>query len=57
MFYLLEAVLLVTITLATVYAMGQEFLYMFVEKRVLLTDILLMFIYLEVLAMVQLRLS
>ncbi|WP_217517353.1 phosphate-starvation-inducible protein PsiE [Vibrio metschnikovii] len=53
MFYLLEAVLLVTITLATVYAMGQEFLHMFVEKRVLLTDILLMFIYLEVLAMVQ----
>lgn len=53
MFYLLEAVLLVTITLATVYAMGQEFLHIFVEKRVLLTDILLMFIYLEVLAMVQ----
>lgn len=53
MFHLLEAVLLVAITLATIYAIGQEFLHIFVEKRVLLTDILLMFIYLEVLAMVQ----
>lgn len=53
MFHLLEAVLLVAITLATIYAMAQEFIHVFVEKRVLLTDILLMFIYLEVLAMVQ----
>ncbi|WP_438884868.1 phosphate-starvation-inducible PsiE family protein, partial [Bacillus cereus group sp. BC327] len=30
-----------------------EFIHVFVEKQVLLTDILLMFIYLEVLAMVQ----
>lgn len=53
MFHILEAVLLVAITLATIYAMAQEFIHVFVEKRVLLTDILLMFIYLEVLAMVQ----
>ena len=33
--------------------MMQAFVHVFVEKRVLLTDILLMFIYLEVLAMVQ----
>ncbi len=53
MFHLLEAVLLIAITLATVYAIGHEFMHVFVEKQVLLTDILLMFIYLEVLAMVQ----
>lgn len=52
-FYVLEAVLLVAITLATIYAMVEEFMHVFTEKRVLLTDILLMFIYLEVLAMVQ----
>ncbi|MDC5838019.1 phosphate-starvation-inducible protein PsiE [Vibrio europaeus] len=52
-FYALEAVLLVAITLATLYAMVEEFLHVFTEKRVLLTDILLMFIYLEVLAMVK----
>ncbi|WP_159655926.1 phosphate-starvation-inducible protein PsiE [Vibrio atypicus] len=52
-FHILEAVLLVAITLATLFAMVEEFVYVFVEKRVQLTDILLMFIYLEVLAMVQ----
>ncbi|CAM3030016.1 phosphate-starvation-inducible PsiE family protein [Vibrio mytili] len=52
-FHFFEAVLLVAITLATLYAMVQEFIHVFVEKRVLLTDILLMFIYLEVLAMVR----
>jgi protein PsiE len=51
--YVLEAVLLVAITLATIYAMVEEFMHVFTERRVLLTDILLMFIYLEVLAMVQ----
>ncbi|GAL34029.1 hypothetical protein JCM19240_937 [Vibrio maritimus] len=50
---MLEAVLLVAITLATIYAMVEEFMHVFTERRVLLTDILLMFIYLEVLAMVQ----
>ncbi len=49
----LEAILLVAITLATLFAMVEEFVHVFEQKRVLLTDILLMFIYLEVLAMVQ----
>ncbi|MEZ8101262.1 phosphate-starvation-inducible protein PsiE [Vibrio bivalvicida] len=52
-FHSLEAVLLVAITLATLFAMVEEFVHVFTEKRVLLTDILLMFIYLEVLAMVK----
>ncbi len=52
-FYVLEAVLLVAITLATVFAMINEFVHVFTEKNIQLTDILLMFIYLEVLAMVQ----
>ncbi|NOH80854.1 phosphate-starvation-inducible PsiE family protein [Vibrio sp. RE86] len=52
-FHLLEAVLLIAITLATLYAIVEEFVHVFTEKRVLLTDILLMFIYLEVLAMVK----
>lgn len=52
LFHLLEAVLLVAITLATVWAMVEEFIHIYVQKRVSLDDILLMFIYLEVLAMV-----
>ncbi len=52
-FHIFEAILLVAITLATLYAMVEEFIHVFVERRVLLTDILLMFIYLEVLAMVR----
>ncbi|MDA0130321.1 phosphate-starvation-inducible PsiE family protein [Vibrio sp. MarTm2] len=52
-FHTLEALLLVAITLATLFAMVEEFIHVFEQKRVLLTDILLMFIYLEVLAMVQ----
>lgn len=50
-FHALEAVLLVAITLATLFAMVEEFMHMYEQKKVLLTDILLMFIYLEVLAM------
>ncbi|NVC92157.1 phosphate-starvation-inducible E [Vibrio natriegens] len=52
-FHIFEAILLVAITLATLYAMMEEFIHVFIAKRVLLTDILLMFIYLEVLAMVR----
>ena len=52
LFHLLEAVLSVAITLATVWAMVEEFVHIYVQKRVALDDILLMFIYLEVLAMV-----
>ncbi len=51
-FHVLESVLLVAITLATVWAMVEEFIHIYVQKRVSLDDILLMFIYLEVLAMV-----
>ena len=50
-FHIMEAVLLVAITLATLFAMVEEFMHVFAERRVQLTDILLMFIYLEVLAM------
>ncbi|GAL04892.1 hypothetical protein JCM19237_4258 [Photobacterium aphoticum] len=53
LFHVLEAILLVAITMATVVAMLNEFIHVYVNKQILLTDILLMFIYLEVLAMVQ----
>lgn len=53
LFHILEAVLLVAITLATLAAMVSEFIHIYTNKEILLTDILLMFIYLEVLAMVQ----
>lgn len=52
-YYLVEATLLVAITLATIVAIGNEFIHVVVAKAVLLSDILLMFIYLEVLSMVQ----
>ncbi|CAG19590.1 phosphate-starvation-inducible PsiE family protein [Photobacterium profundum] len=52
-FYILEAILLVAITLATLFAMVNEFVHVIIQKDIQLTDILLMFIYLEVLAMVQ----
>ncbi|MEZ8095590.1 phosphate-starvation-inducible PsiE family protein [Photobacterium swingsii] len=52
-FHILEAILLVAITLATLLAMVNEFIHVFNEQNIQLTDILLMFIYLEVLAMVQ----
>ncbi|KLV11423.1 MULTISPECIES: phosphate-starvation-inducible protein PsiE [Photobacterium] len=52
-FHILEAILLVAITLATLAAMVNEFIHVYVNKQIQLTDILLMFIYLEVLAMVQ----
>jgi protein PsiE len=52
-YHTIEAVLLVAITLATLVAIFQEFHHVFVNKAVLLTDILLMFIYLEVLSMVH----
>ncbi len=52
-YHFIEAILLVAITLATLFAIGNEFLHVFTEQSVSLTDILLMFIYLEVLSMVQ----
>lgn len=52
-YHTIEAVLLVAITLATLFAIGNEFYHIFASQAVLLTDILLMFIYLEVLSMVH----
>jgi protein PsiE len=51
---LLERIGLVIITLATLVAIGQEVVQMFVQRKVLLQDILLLFIYLEILTMVGL---
>jgi protein PsiE len=51
---LLEQAGLVIITLATLVAIGQEVVQMFVQRKVLLQDILLLFIYLEILTMVGL---
>ena len=45
---------LLVITMATIVAIGQEVQVMLSAKRVLLEDILLLFIYLEILAMVGL---
>ncbi|QIA65682.1 phosphate-starvation-inducible E [Vibrio astriarenae] len=52
-YHTIEAILLVAITLATVFAIVHEFHHVFTTKMVLLTDILLMFIYLEVLSMIH----
>ncbi len=51
---LLENIGLVLITVATVVAIGQEVLLMFQQRKVLLPDILLLFIFLEILTMVGL---
>lgn len=44
---------LIVIVIATVIAVGQEIMVMVNKNRVDLSDILLMFIYLEIIAMVQ----
>jgi len=51
---LLENIGLVLITIATVVAIGQEVVLMFEQGKVLLPDILLLFIFLEILTMVGL---
>jgi protein PsiE len=45
---------LILITLATIIAIGQELRAVFIQGRVELSDILLLFIYLEILTMVAL---
>ena len=45
---------LLVISIATVVAIGQEVSQLFVQRQVLLQDILLLFIYLEILTMVGL---
>ena len=48
-----QLVLLIIILISTIIAVGIEIYTMFVNKNVTLADLLLMFIYLEVLAMVR----
>lgn len=52
-YHVIEAVLLTAITLATLIAIAEEFVHIYVNETVLLDDLLLLFIYLEVLAMVH----
>ena len=47
-----ERILLVTIGIATVFATGQEIYGLILERKVELADLLLLFIYTEVLGMV-----
>ncbi|WP_144209132.1 phosphate-starvation-inducible protein PsiE [Shewanella donghaensis] len=47
-----EHIVLFIISLATIFAIGEEVLHMFDIRTVELADLLLLFIYLEVLAMV-----
>jgi protein PsiE len=54
---LVEDAGLVVIAVATVIALGQEVVVMVEQRRVTLADLLLLFIYLEVLTMVGLYLS
>ena len=48
-----QLVLLIIILISTIIAVGIEIYTMFVNKKVTLADLLLMFLYLEVLAMVR----
>ena len=48
----IEKILLVAIAIATVFATGQEILTLIENRRVQLADLLLLFIYTEVLGMV-----
>ena len=49
---IIEKVLLVAIAIATIFATGQEILTLIENRRVQLADLLLLFIYTEVLGMV-----
>ncbi|CAH0991598.1 Protein PsiE [Sinobacterium norvegicum] len=49
----IESVLLISITLSTIAAIGEEFYLIYQNGYVSLSDILLLFIYLEILAMVH----
>ena len=49
----IQLVLLVIILISTIIAVGIEIYTMFMNKNVTLADLLLMFLYLEVLAMVR----
>ena len=49
----IQLILLIIILVSTIIAVGIEIYTMFVNKNVTLADLLLMFLYLEVLAMVR----
>ena len=48
-----EKIILVTVLIATVVAIGNEFMYMYSSQEVTLADLLLLFIYIEVVQMVR----
>ena len=48
-----EKIILVTVLIATVVAIGNEFMFMYSSKEVTLADLLLLFIYIEVVQMVR----
>jgi protein PsiE len=50
---LIEHIGLLVIAIATVFAMSDEIIAMFSNKAVTLTDLLMLFLYLEVVAMIQ----
>ncbi|MDR3390439.1 MAG: phosphate-starvation-inducible PsiE family protein [Sulfuriferula sp.] len=50
---LIEHIGLLVIAIATVFAMSDEIIGMFSNKAVTLTDLLMLFLYLEVVAMIQ----
>ncbi len=52
-FEILEKIVLSILLICTLIAIGQEILVMFDNKRVTLADILLLFIYVEVLGMIK----
>lgn len=50
---LVESVVLVVIALATIYAIGEEILVMLEQGTVHLSDLLMLFLFMEILAMVS----
>ena len=48
-----EKIILVTVLVATVVAIGNEFMFMYSSQEVTLADLLLLFIYIEVVQMVR----
>ena len=48
-----ERILLVTIGIATVFATGQEIYGLVLERKVELADLLLLFIYIEIIGMIK----
>ena len=48
-----EKIILVTVLIATVVAIGNEFMFMYSSQEVTLADLLLLFIYIEVVQMVE----